>query len=314
MKAARIQKFGGDPIEIREVDKPVLRSNHVLIEVRASSLNPVDVAIREGRMKDTYHLQPPLTLGYDVAGTIVEVGSEARGFTVGNEVFGAASVTTGGSGAWAELAVASVGALARKPRTVSFLEAAAGALAGASAVQALQDVLKLQADEHILIHGGAGGVGSIAVQLAKQIGANVTATATGEGVDFVKRLGADRVIDYKVEDFVRGGRQYHAVLDTVGNETYRRSFEVVMHGGAIVSLRHPVDLELMRLNNVKAYFQLTRVTHEHLAPLARLIDKHAMKVQVDRVFPLDRIQEALSSKDKHGARGKIGIEVSPHSA
>ncbi|MBX3161017.1 MAG: NADP-dependent oxidoreductase [Deltaproteobacteria bacterium] len=306
-------KFGStEHVEVKDVDRPVLRENHVLIEVRASSINPVDVAIRDGRMKDTYHLQPPLTLGFDVAGTIVEVGPEVRGFAVGNEVFGAASVTTGGSGAWAELAMASVATIARKPRSVGFVEAAAGALAGATAVQALHDVMKLHANERVLIHGGAGGVGSIAIQLAKQIGAHVTATATGPGIEFAKKLGADRVIDYKVEDFVRGGRQYHGVLDTVGGDTYRRSFEVLLHGGALVSLRQPVDLELMRLNNVKAYFQLTRVTHEHLAPLARLVDEQVMRIQVERTFPLEKIREALQIKEKDSVRGKLGIEVTRH--
>jgi len=310
MKAARIARFSPtEAIEITDVARPVLQASHVLIEVRASSINPVDLASCSGRMKDTLHLEPPMTLGFDVAGVVAELGADVRGLAIGDEVFGTAGVTVGGSGAWAELATAPTKTLARRPRRVGFIESAAAALAGASAVQALDEILRLQRDQRILIHGGAGGIGSIAIQIAKHTGAHVTATASGAGIDLALGLGADRVINYKAEDFIRDGRRYDAVLDTVGGDTYERSFEVLVPGGAIVSLKHQIDLELMRLHGVKAFFMLTRMTPAHLGSVARLIDEHAVKIHVDRTFPLDRIREAMRAKEHEHVLGKIGIEI-----
>ncbi len=310
MKAARIAKYGHeDVVHLVDIDRPAPGRGQVLLEVHASSINPVDIATREGRMKGVHDVELPMTLGVDVAGVVTELGPGTTELSVGDEVYGSASVTSGGSGAFAEYATAPVETLAKKPHSLRFVEAAAVALTGVSAVQALQDHLKLQRGQRILIHGAAGGIGTVAVQLAKHLGAQVTATATGDGIDYVRRLHAGAVIDYKANDFEGDGARYDAILDTIGDETYTRSFAVLKPGGTIVSLKHPVDAKLMSRHAVKALFMQTRVTTKTLDILRTLVEERIVHVHVERTFPLERIGAAFIAKERGHFHGKIGIEV-----
>ena len=310
MKAARITKYGGpDVVTLAEAERPEPKRGQVLITVRASSINPFDIAMREGRMKDVYKVPLPFTLGVDVAGVIAAAGTDPAGFAVGDEVFGSASVTAGGTGAFAEAVVVPVGAIARKPRTIGFVESAAAALTGSSAVQAIEDHLKLARGQRILIHGGAGGIGTCAIQLAKRIGAHVTTTASGEGIAYVRQLGVDEVIDYKACDFAASGAKYDAVLDTIGGDTYNKSFTVLARGGRIVSMLHPVDAALADRHGVTAQFLLTRMTTHELERLRRHLEEGVIKIHVERALPLDRLHDAFVMKERGRVRGKIALSV-----
>ena len=300
MKAARIAKYGGpEVVSLAEIDRPIAKLGQVLVRVHASSINPIDIAIREGRMTAVHPLRLPLTLGCDIAGVVLAVGPGVSGFEIGDEVFGSAAVTAGATGAFAECAAVPVTLLAKKPEGMSFVEAAAMALAGTSAVQAIEDHLQLRRGQRILIHGGAGGIGSCAIQLAKSIGAHVTATASGDSLAYVRELGADDVIDYKVRDFGTRGPMFDAVLDVVGGEVYVRSFAILRRGGAIVSMKQPVDGPLMSQHGVKAFFEITRIRTEDLDRLRQHVNRGAIKIRVERTFTLLQIGEALAAK-KHG--------------
>ena len=193
MKAAQIKEYG-DPsvVEIVEIDRPTAGEGQVLIEVHASSLNPVDSAIRSGYMHQMMPLQFPTTLGGDVAGVVTDVGAGAEGLKVGDRVYGQANAAFGNSGAFAEYAVTAAGQVAAAPKNLSLSEAASLPLVGVSAVQALTEHIKLEAGQKILITGGSGGIGTLAIQIAKALGAYVATTATGEGLEIAKELGRTR--------------------------------------------------------------------------------------------------------------------------
>jgi alcohol dehydrogenase len=310
MKAARIAKYGGpEVISLADIDRPIARAGQVLVRVHASSINPVDIAIREGRLTAVHALRLPLTLGCDLAGVIIAVGPEVSGFVVGDEVFGSAAVAAGASGAFAEVAAVPASLLAKKPAGLSFVEAAALALAGTSAVQAIEDHLQLRRGQRILIHGGAGGIGSCAIQVAKRLGAHVTATTSSGSLAYVRELGADDVIDYTLRDFTIRGPMFDAVLDVVGGDVYLRSFAILRRGGAIVSMKQPVDGPMMAQHGVKAFFEITRIRTEDLDRLRQHVERGDLKIRVERTFTLLQIGEALAAK-KHGhVRGKLAIAV-----
>ena len=250
MKAVQISRYGGsDVVEIKQnvpspsVPKP--SPDKILVGIKAAGVNPVDWKIREGHMQQMMHPKFPLTLGMDFSGVVQEVGEGGgggeklipAGFGQGDEVYGQAAVPSGGSGAFAEMAVTNVDSVAPKPKSLSLTEAAALPLAGVSAWQALVENIGLSGGQKILIHGGAGGIGSIAIALAKNLGAHVATTASPDDKQFVAKLGADEVIDYRMQAFEDLVHDYDAVLDTVGGETYSKSFEVLKRGsGTLVSM------------------------------------------------------------------------------
>lgn len=309
MKAAQINEYGPpDAVKIVDIEKPAVAENQVLIEVHASSLNPWDTFVREGRAQSFMRLDLPVTLGGDIAGVVVEIGQGVTGLRIGDEIYGAAGIT-GGSGAFAEFAVTSADKVAPKPKTMNFIESAAVVLTGLSALQAINDNIKLQASQKILIHGGAGGIGSAAIQLAKHLGAYVATTASGEDLAFAKELGADEAIDYKTQSFDEIIQDYDAVFDTVAGETYERSFSVLKKGGIIVSMNAQPNQELMDRYSVTALLQSTHATTDSLNKLAVLIDQGVVKVHVDKTFPLDQIVEAFQTRESSSIRGKIAISV-----
>jgi alcohol dehydrogenase len=236
------------------------------------------------------------------------VGEGVEGFNIGEEVYGQANALSG-QGSFAEFTPVKAESLAHKPQSVDFVGAAALPLTAVSAYQALVDTLHLQKDQHILIHGGAGGIGVMAIQLAKHLGAHVATTVSTDDVEFVRDLGADEVIDYKTQKFEETLHDIDATYDTVGSDTYARSFEVLKQGGHIVSMLEQPNEELMRTHSVTATHQFTQMTPQRLVKVAELVDQGALKVTVDKTFPLEQAAEALEYLRSGHHRGKVVIKV-----
>lgn len=310
MKAAQIDEYGDSrKILIKEIEKPELKPGQVLVEVKASSINPFDTMVREGYLKEMIPLELPVTLGGDIAGVINEVADDAGGLNVGDKVYGQANVVAGNSGAFAEFAATSVGQVSVMPSNVDFNQAASLALVGVSAVQAIYEHMILQAGQKILIHGGSGGIGSIAIQIAKHLGAYVSTTATGDGIEYVNNLGADQVIDYKSEKFDEVLSDFDAVFDTVAGETYDRSFKVLKKGGVIVSMNAQPNQELMDKYSVNSIAQMTHVNNDSLERLTSLVESGVVTPHVDKVFTLEEIAEAFAARESGKVLGKIVISV-----
>ncbi|MGA9149873.1 MAG: NADP-dependent oxidoreductase, partial [Candidatus Nitrosopolaris sp.] len=280
MKSIQIKKYGSsDVIEINQsTPEPIVSVEKVLVIVKTAGVNPIDWKIREGYMQQKFQLQFPSTLGMDFSGVIKQVGEGVSAFKQGEEVYGQASVVTGGSGAFAEMALAKADTIAHKPRKLSHAEAAALPLVGVSAWQALVENIALSKDQKILIHGGAGGIGSIAIQLAKYLGAYITTTVSTNDKQFVQEMGANQMIDYKTQNFEDILNDYDAVFDTIGGEIYRRSFKVLKKGGRIVSMLEQPNSELMNQYGVKAIFQFTQVSRDRLTKLAQWVDQNNIMV------------------------------------
>lgn len=307
MKAARINTTGGtDVIELVDIEKPIASEGQVLIEVHASSINPIETKIREGQYP-VEHL--PITLGGDVAGVVVAVGLGVSTLVGGDKVYGQATVLNGGSGAYAEFASASIGTIAKMPGNASFTEAAALPLVGVSALQALTQHIGLQQGQKIFIHGGAGGIGSIAIQIARHLGAYIATTATGDGIEFVRGLGADEVIDYKTQNFQEILHNYDAVFDLVGGDDFFNALHVLKRGGIGVSMAGHVDETTMQSLGVTAISQFTQVTTEMLTQLARLVEEGVVTPQVDTVYPFEQIQEAFAARESGRVKGKVVLAV-----
>lgn len=310
MKAAQINKYGGsEVIEIsKNAAKPTLSAGKVLVEVHAAGVNPVDWKIREGYLQQMAPLKFPATLGGDFSGVIVEGGADT-GLKKGDEVYGQASVLGSGSGSFAEFASADMKLIAKKPK-ISHVEAAALPLASVSAWQALVEHIKLKKGQKILIHGGAGGIGTFAIQIAKHLRAQVATTVIVDDKKYVKELGADAVIDYKNQKFEEIINDYDAVFDIVGGETYKKSFTVLKKGGIIVSMLEQPDAELMKKYGVTAISQYTQVNSERLSKLTELVDRGIIKVHVDKTFPLEQAAEALAHLQNRHPRGKVVLTIS----
>ncbi len=308
MKAVQINSYGGN--EVVEVNhhapEPKLAPGFVLVEVQAAGVNPSDWKIRQGYFEKFMPLQLPATLGGDFSGVVREVGPGVSTFNVGDEVYGRALAFGGSSGSFAELVVADAKTMALKPKNVNHVEAAALPLVGVSALQALVDHIQVTKGQKILIHGGAGGIGALAVQLAKHLDAYVIATASGGDIDFVKGLGSDEVVDYKTQDFTALVTDVDAVFDTIGGETFTRSLGVLKQDGIIVSMSQP---EAMSNNQVRVVAQQTEVTSERLSKLTELVDEGVIKVAIDKTFPLDQAAVALDYLEHGHHRGKVVLKV-----
>lgn len=316
MKSAQIKRYGGS--EVVEINQSTPAPNDpsagkVLVRIKAAGVNPADWKVREGYFQQMMPLQFPSTLGMDFSGIVEKVGEGVSDFKYNDEVYGQASLIRGGSGAFAEMALANADTIAYKPKTLSHEEAAGLPLAGVSAWQALVETIGLSKGQKILIHGGAGGVGSIAIPLARYIGAYVTTTVSEKDKQFAKEeIGADEIIDYKTQTFedVLSSHDYDAVLDTVGGETYSRSFKILKRGtGIIVSTLEQPNQELMEKFGVKAIFVFSQVNRERLTKLAQWVDQNNVRVNVDKMFPLDDAAKALEyQKDGH-PRGKVVLAI-----
>jgi NADPH:quinone reductase-like Zn-dependent oxidoreductase len=310
VKAARIHDYGGlDSIRIERIALPTLRAGEILIEVRATGVNPIDWKIPAGQMQRIMPLKLPFTLGGDFSGVVLDTGPGASPFSIGEEVYGHAPIFMGSSGAFAEALITLGGNVARKPRGIGHPQAAALPLAGVSALQSLTERLRLVRNQRILIHCGAGGVGSIAIQLAKHLGAQVVTTVSTDDVAYAKSLGADEIIDYRRQRFEEAVGKVDAVLDTVGGDIYVRSFNVLKQYGRLVSLLERPQQAHIRELGVEAYLQITHVTSARLQRLAALVEDGAVKVHIDDTFSLDRAAAALSHLAKASPRDKLVLRI-----
>lgn len=291
-----------------DAPEPVPGKGQVLIQVHAAGVNPFDITVREGRARQMAELDFPATPGGDFAGVIAAVGEDVEGLSKGDAVYGQAGALSG-QGSFAEYTPVKAGQVAAKPRTLDFLQAAALPLTATSAYQAMVNHINLQKGQKILIHGGAGGIGSLAIQLAKHLGAYVATTASAKDAEFVKSLGADRVIDYKSQDFARLIKNYDAVFDTIGGETNRKSYRVLKPGGKLVSMVAQPDEALAKKCGIAYTSQFTRTTSERLAKVAELVDSGTIKPQIDRIFTLEQAAEALEYLKTGHPRGKVVIKI-----
>jgi alcohol dehydrogenase len=310
MKAAQINAYK-DQLKVNpHFPTPSLQPGKVLVEVHSAGLNPVEGKIRDGHLKDIFPLQFPATLGTEFSGVITEVGEGVVDFKKGDEVYGQTDIRGGQFGSFTEILLMSPQFIAPKPKKLTHVEAASLPVVGVSALQALMDTLGLKQGQKILIHGGAGGIGTIAIQLAKHMGAYVATTVSEKDMHYVKDLGADEVIDYKNQTFEDILHDYDAVLDNAGGETYLKSFKVLKKGGILVSkLPQEERKDLMDKYGVKAVMDFTRMSQEQLYRLAELVNKGVIKVHIDQVFPLDQAEQALAHLQTGHPRGKVVLDM-----
>jgi NADPH:quinone reductase-like Zn-dependent oxidoreductase len=321
MKAIVQERYGSpDGVALREVDKPVIEDHQVLVRVHASSVNPAEWYRVMGPFFARFGngLRKPKTgaVGADLAGRIEAVGRDVKEFQPGDEVFG----TSGGS--WAEYAPAREARLVRKPANVSFEEAAAVPIAAITALQALRDKGRVQPGQKVLINGASGGVGTFAVQIAKALGADVTAVCSTRNVDQARSLGADRVVDYTKEDFTKRDERHDLMLDIAGSRTFSK-FRRVLTPEAIVvllgarmthrglgPLPHLIRTRLASVGRSQTVgFMLAKITKEDLVFLQELLEAGKVKPVIDRRYELSQVRDALRYLGEGHARGKIVITV-----
>lgn len=310
MKAAQIKEYG-DPstIKIIDIEKPKINEDQALVKVHASSINPFDTAIRAGYMKDNIPLNLPVTLGGDIAGEVSEIGGSVTNLAVGDKIYGQANVVAGNSGAFAEYAATSAEQISIAPSNLDYIEAASLPLAGVSAWQGLVQHVGLKPGQKIFIHGGSGGIGTIAIQIAKNIGAYVATTATGDDMEYVKELGADQAIDYKSQDFTKILSEFDSVFDTVGGDDFSKTLEILKKDGVAVSMIAPPDDEKAKNLEITAMTQMTHVNKKGLDALRVLVEEGVVTPHIDKVFELSEISEAFEAKEKGSIKGKVAIKV-----
>jgi NADPH:quinone reductase-like Zn-dependent oxidoreductase len=306
MKAARILQFG-PPSVIGNVDlpRPELAAGQLLVQVKAAGVGNWDALVREGKISNE-HL--PLILGYELAGIVEAIGAEVSGFNVGDEIYGATNDQL--TGAYAEYALPLARMMAKKPKTLNFIEAASAPIATVTAWQMLFDYGHVTAGQTVLVLGAAGNVGAYAVQLASQSGLHVVATAASADLDYVRRLGAERVVDYRAGRFEDSFTGVDVVLDTVGGDTQERSLRVLKPGGILVSVVSPVPEAAQKLYGVRAAYFYVDVTTARLNKITELFDSGKLAANVGTVLPLDearRAHEMLGGAPHQ--RGKIVLNI-----
>lgn len=320
MKALRLKSFGGpEAFELRDVPKPVPDAGQVLVRVHATSINPLDYQVRRGDYSDLVQL--PAITGHDISGVVEAVGPGVSAFAPGDEVWYTPQIF-GGPGSYAEYHVAAEGIVGKKPASLSHLEAASLPLVGGTAWEALVVRAALRVGESILVHGGAGGVGHVAIQLAKAIGARVFTTVRGANFEFARGLGADVVIDYANEDYVdaimreTGGRGVDVVFDTIGGNTLSRSPDALAQLGrvvTIVDIAQPQNLVQAWGKNASYHFVFTRQNRGKLDELSALVERGQLRPHLGAVYTLAEIPLAHARLEtpNNGVRGKIAIAVGP---
>jgi len=307
MKAVRIHRFGGpEVLTFDSLPMPVPGDGEVVVKVFAASVNPVDYKIREGHYPAVREGQLPVVMGRDVSGVIQSCGGHAGDFKDGDPVFAMVGQDRGGQ---AEYVLLKTAELARKPDELSHIEAAAVPLAGLTAWQGLFDQGKLQPGQRVLIHGASGGVGHFAVQFAKSRGCFVAATASGEGVDFVRHLAADQVIDYTRDLFEEQVEPVDLVFDLVDGDSRERSWKLVRKGGRLVStLTEPSQEEAARRGITAARYTV-RPDGGQLAEIAALISSRKVMPHVTATYPLEKVVQAERELEKGHMRGKMVLQV-----
>lgn len=330
MKAVRIHAYGGpEVLQLEEVAAPVPGPRDVLIRVCAASVNPVDWKIRSGGQRMVIHYRLPWILGLDVSGVVEAIGARVTRFKVGDEVW--SSPTHRRPGTYAERVCIDEREVARKPGNLSHDEAASLPLVGLTAWQCVVEKGRLQKGQSILVHAGAGGVGSFAIQLARHLGARVITTCSARNADFVRSLGADQVVDYTQERFEDVG-PVDLVLDSLGEDVLGRNIKVLRSGGRMsnITLDLPKHVErygpvlslftilgvvlwlhlwpLLR-KGIRARHVIKRCDGEQLEQITELVERGAIRPVIDRILPLEEIRTAHLHSQSHHARGKIILHV-----
>ncbi|MGO1539931.1 MAG: NADP-dependent oxidoreductase [Leucobacter sp.] len=330
MKAFVLQNYGSalDQVDIPE---PALASHEVLVRMHAAGINHGDERLRSGEFKQIFPFKLPMVAGSELSGEVVATGSQVSKFRPGMQVF--AYPDQARMGAFAELVAIDQDHLAVTPASIGVLESASLPVAGLTAWQGLVEMGQLRAGQRVLIHGGSGGVGSVAIQLAKHLGATVAATVSSANVEFARALGADIVIDYRAEDFTKTLSEVDLVLDTQGGETLKRSLGTLRPGGTVIGITGPPDpafatrvgvnpvanLAIRALSSatrrharklgVNYRFLFIEPSGDNLSKIAELVDSGAIKPTVDRVFPFAQTSQALESLLEHSARGKVLVSA-----
>ncbi|MCK1998476.1 NADP-dependent oxidoreductase [Psychrobacillus psychrodurans] len=310
MKAIAIKQYGGKE-QLKEIDipKPTPKEKQVIVKLHATSINPIDWKLREGYLKAMMPFEFPIILGWDVAGMVEEVGEHVQDFKVGDRVFARPETTNRGT--YAEYTIVDTHLLAKIPDNISFEEAACVPLAGLTAWQCLFDFGDIQKGDKVLIHAGAGGVGTFAIQLAKSVGAYVAATAGTHNVEFLKSLGADEVIDYKKQDFEKVLSEFDFVLDSLGGENQEKSFTVLKEGGKLASIVSEPNQEKAKQKNIKSGNVWLVPNGQQLEKIANLLGQNKLRVIIGHKFPFSEegIKEAHALSESHHAKGKIVIQI-----
>jgi len=304
MKAIRIHRYGGPGVlRLEDVLRPTPRSDELLIRVHAASVNPIDRKIRQGIVTESL----PFIPGWDLSGVVEATGSNVTRFKKGDEIYAALNVLR--DGAYAEYAIAKEAEVALKPRTLTPVHAAAVPFAGLTAWQALFDQAEVARGQKVLIHGAAGGVGSFAVQFAKAKGAEVLATASGRNQAFLRNLRVEVPIDYETTRFEDVAREVDVVLDTIGGEVQKRSWQAVRKGGVLVSIVQPPSREEAAKAGVRGRLLVHRRSSTQLVEIAKLVDAGQVKAFVETVLPLSDAQHAHEMIQTGHGRGKIVLRV-----
>ncbi|MDQ6902297.1 MAG: NADP-dependent oxidoreductase [Bacteroidota bacterium] len=308
MKAIQMHEFGGpEVLKIEEVPRPAPMADEVLIKVFASGVNPVDTKIRAGHVQQMFPVKLPLIPGWDFAGEIEQVGAAVKNFKPGDEVYGRPDLDKNGT--YAEFVVVKANLIAPKPKSLGYEKAAGVPLAGVTAWQALFDHGNLQPGQKVLIHAASGGVGTFAVQFARWKGAYVIGTCSEENVDTVKKLGADKVIDYKKVKFEEKLKNLDLVIDLVGGDTQKRSIKVLKKGGTLVTTVAPEMQEEAKAKNIKLVGFMAKSTPADLEQIAQLIDSGKVQPVISKILPLEQAAEAHRLVEDGHTPGKVILKV-----
>ncbi|MCF8231725.1 MAG: NADP-dependent oxidoreductase [Bacteroidales bacterium] len=331
MKSWMITKYGtpSESLSQQEIDIPIPKDDEVLIKTKAASFNPIDYKILRGDLKMVMKLKMPSPIGYDVSGEVVEMGKETNAFQKGDEVYSRIAHM----GAMAEYVTAKVDDVSRKPSNINHRQAAGIPLAGLTAYQALFDIAQLQSGDYVFISAGSGGVGSLAIQLARQAGAYVATTTSSVNVDWVKSLGPNQVIDYTRDEYTILLKDYDVVFDTLGGEHTMEAFKILKDGGKLVTIAGEIDNQTAKelgLNPIIRWilsFKARKITREarsrdimyryklmtpngrQLTEITRLVEEGYVNPVVDSVFPFDKGHEALQRLTEGRAKGKIIVSM-----
>jgi NADPH:quinone reductase-like Zn-dependent oxidoreductase len=332
MKAFVINRYSKeDTLQLAEVSKPVAKENEVLIQIHSASINQLDAKLKSGEFKLLMPYKFPLVLGHDVSGTIVSVGSKVSCFKMGDEVF--ARPADYHIGTFAEFIAVRENDLALKPKNISFEEAASIPLVALTVWQAFVEKAKLKKGQKVFIQAGSGGVGTIAIQLAKHLGATVATTTSANNFDLVKSLGADVLIDYKTQDFETILKDYDLVLNSQDEKTLAKSLRILKSGGQVISISGPPDTAFakeiglswfmkMAISflsrkvrsqakqlGVKYSFLMMKANGEQLSEIGKLIETNVIRPVVDKVFSFEQMNEAMSYVGSGRAKGKVVVKV-----
>jgi NADPH:quinone reductase-like Zn-dependent oxidoreductase len=310
MKAVLVHEYGNPAaMRVEQTGIPKLQPDEILVRVNAASVNPVDWKVCDGMLKDKLPMAMPFIPGGDFSGTVAATGSEAAGVTIGMAVFGMTSTPGYRAGAFAQFVAVNANHVAAKPKTLSHEEAAGVPLAALTAWQAVFDRAGLRAGQKILIHAGAGGVGSFAIQFARAAGAIITTTTSAANTGYVRALGADEVIDYRAQNFGDVGRNFDAVIDLIGGETQERSYAVLRPGGVLVNAWGAIMQDKAEAAGVRGVKVAVEPDANQLSKIAELIDAAKVRVAVAKVFPLADCAAALDESRTGHVRGKIVLTL-----